>query len=131
MTGATDITSTLDSLADAIASVSPDWASKIARGACSSAGCSSVRGFESIREGWLLHRGQSRLVPGASPDLALLIGDWCYAAGLREITEHGSLDDVAVLADLIAAMSTQSEVAIEDLTPQWADAQRALERKIT
>lgn len=74
---------------------------------------------ESIREGWLLHRGASRLAPGASPDLALLVGDWCYAAGLCIIADHGSLDDVAALAELIAHVSARADDPIEALHPCW------------
>ncbi len=35
--------------------------------------------IESIREGYLLHYGEPRVVVGADPDLALLAGDYLYA----------------------------------------------------
>ena len=60
-------------------------------------------GVEMIYEGHLLHRGRSRLFSQADPDLALLTGDYLYAAGLREICATGDLDAVAVLAELISA----------------------------
>lgn len=80
---------------------------------------SLARGVETIHEGWLLHRGRSRVARAASPDLALLIGDWCYAAGLRDITTHGTLDDVRALADLIADVSTRADEADGALDSRW------------
>ncbi|MCW2971854.1 MAG: hypothetical protein JWN72_127 [Thermoleophilia bacterium] len=119
----------LITLRSEIAAVSPDWASRLADAPRGLDAGTGTLGFESIREGWLLHRAQSRLVDGASPDLALLIGDWCYAAGLVDVTEHGTLDDVALLADLIADVSCTPEAASGDLEPKWAAARAALERK--
>jgi hypothetical protein len=81
-------------------------------------------GVEAIREGWLLHRDSSRIVHGASPDLALLMGDWCYAAGLCTIADHGSLDDVARLATLVADVSARADQTVDELEPYW---QRTLE----
>jgi hypothetical protein len=59
-------------------------------------------GVETIREGYLLHRGRSRLFRQDDRDLALLIGDYLYAAGLIEICRTGDLDAVAALAELIS-----------------------------
>ena len=137
MTGDAPTAATLAELGTRIAEVSPDWAAKVLDAPTGTdeptdAGAPAhvpFPGFEAIREGWLLHRTQSRLVAGASPDLALLIGDWCYAAGLCDVTTHGTLDDVALLADLIADLSTQPSTSTEDLAPRWATAQAALERK--
>lgn len=86
------------------------------------------RGVEAIREGWLLHRGASRLAPTASTDLALLLGDWCYAAGLCDVTEHGTLADVRVLADLIADVAARADESIDTLEPRWHDAVASLGR---
>ena len=121
--------SPLTTLAADLAAVSPDWSAKLRDTPTDIDAATGTLGYESIREGWLLHRAQSRLVEGASPDLALLIGDWCYAAGLVEVTEHGTLDDVAVLAELIADVSTKPEAATADLEPSWATARAALDRK--
>jgi hypothetical protein len=85
-----------------------------------------ARGVETIHEGWLLHRGRSRVAAAASPDLALLIGDWCYAAGLRDVTEHGSLDDVRALADLIADVSSRASESDDALDPRWDELLAAL-----
>jgi hypothetical protein len=63
---------------------------------------SHLLGVEMIREGYLLHRGRSRLFDQVDRDLALLTGDYLYAAGLVEICRTGDLDAVAALAELIS-----------------------------
>jgi hypothetical protein len=62
-------------------------------------------GVEMIREGYLLHTASSRLFRQDDPDLALLTGDYLYAAGLVEVCATGDLDAVAALADLISRCS--------------------------
>ncbi len=57
---------------------------------------------ESVREGYLLHYGQPRLVVGHDPDLALLAGDYLYALGLQRLAVFGDTSAVAELADLIS-----------------------------
>jgi hypothetical protein len=57
---------------------------------------------EAIREGYLLHYGQPRLLDGADDDLALLAGDYLYALGLERLAARGDLEAVAELADLIS-----------------------------
>ncbi len=57
---------------------------------------------ESVREGYLLHYGDPRLVDPPDPDLALLAGDYLYAKGLGLLATTGDLDSVRALADLIA-----------------------------
>jgi hypothetical protein len=122
----------LDVVAGRLADVSPAWAAVIsARTATSSLPVSGLGrdrtiGVEAIREGWLLHRDAARLVAGASPDLALLMGDWCYAAGLCDIADHGTLDDVATLATLIADVSARADEPIDALEPRWHDATTAM-----
>ena len=59
-------------------------------------------GVEMIHEAYLLHYGTSRLFSQNDRDLALLTGDWLYAAGLAEICTTGDLAAVDALADLIA-----------------------------
>jgi hypothetical protein len=59
-------------------------------------------GVEMIREAYLLHYGSSRLFRQDDRELALLAGDYLYAAGLVEICRTGDLRAVADLADLIA-----------------------------
>jgi hypothetical protein len=131
VTADTDIPGTLQALATVaqqLADVSPAWAA-----ACVDAASippSSVDagtrdrtiGVEAIREGWLLHRGASRIATGSGEDLALLVGDWCYAAGLCAIADHGSLDDVADLAALVADVSVRAGEPIEALDERWDEA---------
>jgi hypothetical protein len=58
---------------------------------------------EAIREGYLQHYGEGRVVKPEDPDLALLAGDRLYALGLERLAELGDLDAVTRLADLISA----------------------------
>jgi hypothetical protein len=57
---------------------------------------------EAIREGYLLHYEQPRLIEGADGDLRLLAGDYLYALGLEKLAARGDLDAVRELADLIS-----------------------------
>jgi hypothetical protein len=58
---------------------------------------------EAIREGYLQHYGEGRVVKPGDPDLALLAGDRLYALGLERLAALGDLDAVTRLADLISA----------------------------
>jgi len=66
---------------------------------------------EAIREGWLQHYGDGRVVRPGDPDLALLAGDRLYALGLARLAELGALDAVAELADVI---SLSAQAVVED-----------------
>jgi hypothetical protein len=55
-----------------------------------------------VREGYLLHYGEGRVVDASDADLALLGGDRLYALALAELATLGDLDAVAALADLIS-----------------------------
>jgi hypothetical protein len=57
---------------------------------------------EAVREGYLLHYGEPRLVLGADSDLRLLAGDYLYALGLERLAALGDLEAVQELADLIS-----------------------------
>jgi hypothetical protein len=65
---------------------------------------------EAIREGYLLHYGDPRLVVGVDPDLTLLAGDYLYALGLRRLATLGDLEAVRELSDLIS-LSAQIHAA--------------------
>lgn len=56
---------------------------------------------EAVREGYLLHYEQPRLLAGHDPDLALLAGDYLYALGLDRLAALGDTRAVAILSDLI------------------------------
>jgi hypothetical protein len=57
---------------------------------------------EAVREGYLLHYGEPRLLAGQDPDLALLAGDYLYALGLDRLATLGDTRAVTVLSDLIS-----------------------------
>jgi hypothetical protein len=101
--------SVLAAVAERAAADSPLWAGALLPGQAAEprfAGRCPKRhllGVEMIYEGYLLHYGRSRLFSQADPDLALLTGDYLYAAGLREICATGDLEAVGALAGLISA----------------------------
>ena len=57
---------------------------------------------EAVREGYLLHYGEPRLMTGHDADLGLLAGDYLYALGLDRLAALGDTEAVAVLSELIA-----------------------------
>jgi len=57
---------------------------------------------EAVREGYLLHYGDSRLLPELDPDLRLLIGDHLYARGIEQLAGIGDRLAVNELSDLIS-----------------------------
>jgi hypothetical protein len=66
---------------------------------------------EAIREGYLLHYEEPRLLDGADEDLRLLAGDYLYALGLERLAARGDLEAVRELADLI---SLSAQIHAED-----------------
>lgn len=56
---------------------------------------------EAVREGYLLHYGEPRLLRGHDDDLALLAGDYLYALGIERLATLGDAKAVAVLGELI------------------------------
>jgi hypothetical protein len=66
--------------------------------------------IEAVREGYLLHYGEPRLLSRADDDLALLAGDRLYALGLERLAAAGDLAAVSALSDLIA-LSAQAQAA--------------------
>jgi len=72
---------------------------------------------EAIREGYLQHYGEGRVVRTEDRDLALLAGDRLYALGLARLAETGDLEAVGVLADLIS----QCAQAHAERVPERAD----------
>lgn len=57
---------------------------------------------EAVREGYLLHYGEPRVIRGADEDLRLLAGDYLYALGLERLAGLGDMEAVRELADLIS-----------------------------
>jgi hypothetical protein len=70
---------------------------------------------EAIREGYLLHYCEGRVVAPADPDLALLAGDQLYALGLAELATLGDLAAVGELADVISLAAQAQAAADEEL----------------
>lgn len=69
--------------------------------------------IESIREGYLLHYGEPRVVVGADDDLALLAGDYLYALGLERLAALSDLEAIRELSDLIS-LSAQLHAGAEE-----------------
>lgn len=79
--------------------------------------------IESVREGYLLHYGQPRLLAGHDPDLALLAGDYLFALGLDRLAALGDTSAVAVLADLISECARRhAEGETEGIPDLWHEA---------
>jgi hypothetical protein len=82
---------------------------------------------ESVREGYLLHYGEPRLLAGHDPDLALLAGDYLYALGLERLARLGDAEAVAVLADLIGECAQLHAEGRDDEVPaRWEAAAAAI-----
>jgi hypothetical protein len=59
-------------------------------------------GLETIYEGYLAHYGRPRLFAPATPETALLLGDYLYAHGLVHVATQQDVEAVADLAELIS-----------------------------
>jgi hypothetical protein len=82
---------------------------------------------EAVREGYLLHYGEPRLLRGHDDDLALLAGDYLYALGLERLAALGDAGAVAVLAELIACAAQLHAEEREDEAPElWRNAALAI-----
>jgi hypothetical protein len=85
--------------------------------------------IEAVREGYLLHYGEPRLLAGHDPDLALLAGDYLYALGIERLAALGDTGAVHSLADLISACAQLHTEGCEDEVPAIWD--RAVEEIAT
>jgi hypothetical protein len=75
---------------------------------------------EAVREGYLLHYGQSRLLRGHDADLALLAGDYLYALGIEKLAALGDAAAVAVLAELISrSAQLHAESRDDEVSALW------------
>ncbi|MBS1679932.1 MAG: hypothetical protein JST08_21395 [Actinobacteria bacterium] len=83
--------------------------------------------MEAVREGYLLHYGQSRLLAGHDPDLALLAGDYLYALGLDRLAAMGDTEAVAVLSELIGRCAQlHAEGRGDEVEALWVEAARRI-----
>lgn len=79
--------------------------------------------IESVREGYLLHYGEPRLLAGHDAELALLAGDYLYALGIERLAALGDTEAVRVLADLISQCAQRHAEGRDDEVPglwDWA-----------
>ncbi|MEA2293784.1 MAG: hypothetical protein QOE86_1423 [Solirubrobacteraceae bacterium] len=75
---------------------------------------------EAIREGYLAHYGEGRVLRSDDKDLELLAGDHLYALGLDRLAELGDLDSVKILAGVIARCAqAHAEDRPADATEAW------------
>ena len=77
--------------------------------------------FEAIREGYLLHYGNPRIIHGVDADLALLAGDYLYATGLERLAASATREAVGELSDLIS-LSAQVHAKGEEADQELAAA---------
>jgi hypothetical protein len=83
--------------------------------------------LEAVREGYLLHYAEPRLLAGHDPDLALLAGDYLYALGIERLATLGDTKAVHLLADLISTCAQLHTEGREDQVPgRWRDAVHAI-----
>jgi len=80
--------------------------------------------IEAVREGYLLHYGEPRLLAGHDEDLALLAGDYLYALGIERLAAMGDTEAVRTLANLISTSAQLHTEGRED------EAQAAWEKSI-
>jgi hypothetical protein len=78
---------------------------------------------EAVREGYLLHYEESRLLAGHDSDLALLAGDYLYALGLDRLAALGDTAAVTVLSDLISECARlHAEGDVQGIPALWRTA---------
>jgi hypothetical protein len=73
--------------------------------------------LDAVREGYLLHYGEPRLLAGHDDDLALLAGDYLYALGIERLAASGDCAAVLELAELIGACAQRHVEGREDEVP--------------
>ena len=69
-----------------------------------------------------LHAGLSGLLHAGDPDLALLVGDWCFAHALQALAHDGDLEAIGKLASAIgdcAVLLAERPATTDRLTEIW------------
>ena len=85
--------------------------------------------IEAVREGYLLHYGEPRLLVGHDQDLGLLAGDYLYALGLDRLAALGDTDAVAVLSELISRCAQfHAEGRGDEVPGLWVEAEAKLRK---
>jgi hypothetical protein len=79
--------------------------------------------IEAVREGYLLHYEEPRLLAGHDSDLALLAGDYLYALGLDRLAALEDTRAVVILSDLISTCAhLQAEGDTGSIPELWRKA---------
>jgi hypothetical protein len=85
--------------------------------------------IEAVREGYLLHYGEPRLMAGHDDDLALLAGDYLYALGLDRLAALGDTEAIAVLSELISRCAQlHAEGRGDEVDALWPEAARRIRK---
>jgi hypothetical protein len=83
--------------------------------------------LDAVREGYLLHYGEPRLLAGHDDDLAVLAGDYLYALGIERLAASGDCAAVLELAELIGACAQRHVEGREEEVPGlWRSAAVAI-----
>ncbi len=83
--------------------------------------------LDAVREGYLLHYGEPRLLAGQDEDLALLAGDYLYALGIERLAASGDTAAVLELADLISGCAQlHAEGRDDEAAALWRAAATAI-----
>jgi len=83
--------------------------------------------LDAVREGYLLHYGEPRLLAGHDRDLAVLAGDYLYALGIERLAGSGDCQAVLELAELIGACAQLHVEGREEEVPGlWRSAAAAI-----
>ena len=72
-----------------------------------------------------VHAGDPGLLRVSDPDLALLVGDWCYANALQALAREGDLQAIGLLAEAIGSCAvalTEAPVELNPAEAAWAQA---------
>jgi hypothetical protein len=82
---------------------------------------------EAVREGYLLHYGEPRLLRGHDANLALLAGDYLYAHGIERLAALADATAVALLANLISRCAQlHAEGRGDEVPALWRSAAPAI-----
>jgi hypothetical protein len=82
---------------------------------------------EAVREGYLLHYGEPRILAGHDADLALLAGDYLYALGIDRLAALGDAEAVSALAGLIGRCAQlHTEDRAEQVPELWLSTATAI-----
>ena len=83
--------------------------------------------LDCVREGYLLHYGEPRLLAGHDEDLAVLAGDYLYALGIERLAATGDCEAVLRLAELIGACAQRhAEGRADEVPGLWEEATAAI-----